>query len=68
MDRASRDAATGVEQLSEQIAELVAERQQLRRAGASYEVLEQNRVLLGRSQWALCHALIARHLPAFLPV
>ena len=52
-----------VEALSEQIAALAAERQELRRAGASDEVLEQNRAQLGRSQWALSHALIELHLP-----
>jgi hypothetical protein len=52
-----------VEALSERIAALASERQELRKAGASYEVLEENRVKLGRSQWALCHALIEWHLP-----
>jgi hypothetical protein len=60
----ARDGAAGVEQLSERIAALAAERQELRKAGASYEVLEENRVRLGESQWALCHALIERHLPS----
>jgi hypothetical protein len=54
-----------VETLSEQIAALAAERQELRKAGASDEVLEENRAQLGRSQWALSHALIERHLPGF---
>jgi hypothetical protein len=54
-----------VETLSERIAALTAERQELRRAGASDEVLEENRAQLGRSQWALSHALIERHLPGF---
>ena len=57
------NAKTGVEELSERIAELAAERQQLRTTGASDEVLEENRRQLGRSQWALSHALIERHLP-----
>jgi phage shock protein A len=57
------DTRTGVEELSERIAELAAERQQLRTAGASDEVLEENRRQLGRSQWALSYALIERHLP-----
>jgi hypothetical protein len=52
-----------VEGLSEQIAALAAERQELRRVGASREVLEENRAQLGLSQWALSHALIQRHLP-----
>ena len=54
-----------VEALSERIAALAAERQELRRAGASDEVLEENRAQLGSSQWALSHALIERHLPGF---
>jgi hypothetical protein len=54
-----------VEELSRQIAELAAERQDLRKAGASGEVLEENRVQLSRSQWALSEALIEQHLPGF---
>jgi len=54
---------TGVAELSERIAALAAERQELRRTGASGEVLEENRVRLSRSQWALSHALIEQHLP-----
>jgi hypothetical protein len=53
-----------VKELSERIAALAAERQELRKAGASGEVLEENRVQLGRSQWALCHALIELYLPS----
>jgi hypothetical protein len=59
MDRDVRN----VEELSRRIAELAAERQELRSAGASGEVLEENRVQLSRSQWALSHALIEQHLP-----
>ncbi len=61
----ARDGAAEVEELSERIAGLAAERQALRRAGASGEVLEENRVQLNRNQWALCHALIEQHLPSF---
>jgi cell division protein FtsB len=61
MDGADRQ----VEKLSERIAALAAERQELRRAGASDEVLEANRAQLGLSQWALSHALIQQHLPGF---
>ena len=59
----TRDGAAEVEELSVRIAALAAERQELRKAGASGEALEQNRVQLGESQWALCHALIEQHLP-----
>jgi hypothetical protein len=59
MDRDVRN----VEDLSRRIAELAAERQDLRSAGASGEVLEENRVQLSRSQWALSQALIEQHLP-----
>lgn len=55
--------ADGVTELSERIAELAAERQALRQAGASGEVLEENRKQLSSSQWALSHALIEQHLP-----
>jgi hypothetical protein len=57
------DTHDGVDELSERIAALAAERQELRKTGASDEVLEQNRVELGRSQWALSQALIDQHLP-----
>jgi hypothetical protein len=60
-------ASTRVEELSEHIARLVAERQQLRTAGASGTSLEQNRLELARSQWDLAHALIERHLPGLAP-
>ena len=59
------DARNGIEKLSERIAALAAERQELRRAGASGEVLEENRLQLSRSQWALSQALIEQHLPGF---
>jgi hypothetical protein len=52
-----------VEELSQRIAALAAERQELRQNGASGEVLEENRKQLSRSQWALSHALIDQHLP-----
>lgn len=59
------EARNGVDKLSERIAALAAERQELRKAGASGEVLEENRVQLSRSQWALSQALIEQHLPGF---
>jgi len=63
MDVNARAEGTGVDELSERIAALAAERQELRKAGASGEVLEENRKQLSRSQWALSHALIEQHLP-----
>jgi hypothetical protein len=65
MDMNARAEDTGVTELSERIAALAAERQELRQAGASGEVLEENRVRLRESQWALSHALIEQHLPGF---
>jgi hypothetical protein len=59
------NARDGVDKLSERIAALAAERQELRKAGASGEVLEENRLQLSRSQWALSQALIEPHLPGF---
>jgi hypothetical protein len=62
----SIELATGIEELRERIAALVARRQQLRRSGASRASLEQNRRQLARSQSELGHALIKLHLPALL--
>jgi hypothetical protein len=50
-----------VEELQEQIAGLVCERQDLRTVGASNASLEQNRLRLVHSQWDLSQALIERH-------
>jgi FtsZ-binding cell division protein ZapB len=63
VDRDALNGAAEVEELSERIAALASERQELRKAGASNDALEENRVQLGQSQWALCHALIEQHLP-----
>jgi hypothetical protein len=52
-----------VEVLIVRIAELVAERQELRSAGASATAIERNRLQLARAQWELAHSLIDRHLP-----
>lgn len=52
-----------VEALIVHIAELVAERQELRGARASGVAIERNRIQLARAQWELAHALIDRHLP-----
>jgi hypothetical protein len=53
-----------VEELVAAIERLAAERQELRRRGASAKALERNRVKLARAQWQLSHALIERYLPA----
>jgi hypothetical protein len=68
VDRDARNGAAGIEELSERIATLAAERQELRKAGASCEVLEVNRVQLGRGQWALSEALIEKYLPCHASV
>ena len=53
-----------VEELTERIGELAAERQDVRERGASDVALERNRIKLARAQWELSHALIERHLPS----
>jgi hypothetical protein len=58
-----RRAAASVEALTLRVAELVAERQQLREGGASDTALERNRIQIARAQWELGRALIDRHLP-----
>jgi predicted nucleotidyltransferase len=58
-----RRGAASVEALTLRVAELVAERQQLRDRGASEKALERNRLQLARAQWELSHALIERYLP-----
>jgi hypothetical protein len=50
-----------VEELHDQIAGLVCERQELRTTGASGASLERNRLQLVRSNWNLSLALIERH-------
>jgi hypothetical protein len=62
----SIELATGIEELRERIARLVARRQQLRGSSASRASLEQNRRQLVRSQWEFGHALIELHLPPLL--
>jgi hypothetical protein len=59
----SIELATGVEELRERIAALVAGRQQLRRSGATRASLEHNRRQLARSHSELGHVLIELHLP-----
>src|SRR5512146_1485509 len=60
--RRSRTLASAYEREA-RIAQLVAERQQLRERGASEGALERNRLQIARAQWELGHALIERHLP-----
>jgi hypothetical protein len=55
--------STSTEELTGRIAELVAERQELRARGARDGSLERNRLRIARAQWELAHALIDRHLP-----
>ena len=52
-----------VESLTEEIGRIVAERQELRGAGASPELLEENRRRLAGAQSRLSVLLIERHLP-----
>jgi hypothetical protein len=63
-----RRGAASVEALTLRVAELVAERQQLRDRDASDTALERNRIQLARAQWELGQALIDRYLPAEQPV
>jgi hypothetical protein len=59
--RRNRDT---VEALALRIAELVVQRQELRRANAPVTELERNRIQIARLQWELAHALIDRYMPA----
>jgi hypothetical protein len=52
-----------VETLTAEISRIVAERQALRAAGASTDVLEQNRRRLAAAQSQLSQLLIARYVP-----
>ena len=62
---AARDARTHtVESLTAEISQIVAERQQLRAAGADAETLEANRRKLAAAQSRLSQLLIERYLPA----
>jgi hypothetical protein len=59
--RRNRDT---VETLALRIAELVVQRQELRRTNASVAEIERNRVQIAQLQWELAHALIDRYVPA----
>jgi hypothetical protein len=50
------------EQLQLRLALLAREREQLRENGGSRDLLERNRLELGRCQYELSHALIRRYL------
>jgi len=52
-----------VETLTAEIGRIVAERQELRAAGAGHDELEENRRRLAAAQSRLSHLLIERHLP-----
>ena len=52
-----------VEALAEEIAVLVAQRQELRASKAQEAMLERNRLHIAKLQWELSRALIARYLP-----
>jgi hypothetical protein len=51
-----------VESLTDEIGRIVVERQALRAAGTSFDVLEENRRRLAKAQSELSRLLIARHL------
>jgi hypothetical protein len=55
--------AQTVESLTSEIGRIVAERQELRSSGASFDVLEETRRLRARAQSELSELLIARYLP-----
>ena len=61
--RGIRRHAGDVESLTAEIGRIVVERQELRAAGASFDVLEENRRRLAAAQHELSQLLIARHLP-----
>jgi hypothetical protein len=60
--RDTRAVRHTVETLTEEIGRIVAERQELRAAGAGQSELEQNRRRLADAQNRLSHLLIERHL------
>jgi hypothetical protein len=60
---AARAVTHTVETLTAEISRIVGERQELRVAGASFDVLEENRRRLAAAQSELSQLLIDRHLP-----
>ena len=61
------DMTRTVESLTAEIGRIVAERQELRATGASFDVLEENRRRLAKAQSELSQLLIARYLPSSQP-
>ena len=55
------EALQTIESLGAEIGRIVAERQELRAAGASHEVLEENRGRLAQAQAQLSRLLIERY-------
>jgi hypothetical protein len=62
-----RDMSQTVESLTAEIGRIVAERQELRAADVSFDVLEENRRRLAKAQSELSQLLIARYLPSSQP-
>lgn len=52
-----------VETVTTEISRIVAERQELRAAGAGFDALEENRRRLAAAQSELSQLLVDRHLP-----
>lgn len=53
---------SGPERLQLRLALLACEREQLRASGGSRELLERNRLEIGRCQYEFSHELVRRHL------
>ena len=60
--RDSKRSGFSPEQLQLELSLLALERQRLREAESSCDVLESNRLEIGRCQYELSRALISRHL------
>jgi hypothetical protein len=60
--RVTDGSGSSPEQLQLKLSLLAIERQRLREAGISRELLEGNRLEIGRCQYELSNALIRRHL------